>query len=114
MGEDQMSQKSSVPQPCPSVSLALTADTIRPVLLEKTREHWMEAFTRAGVPCAPVNDLAELAATPQLAAVDLLRHVPGTDLRVVSLPISFDQERPHLRAAAPTLGQDNQEVLGKG
>jgi crotonobetainyl-CoA:carnitine CoA-transferase CaiB-like acyl-CoA transferase len=87
---------------------------IRPVLLERTRAHWMEAFTRAGVPCAPVNDLAELAAAPQLAAVDLLRQVPGTELRVVGLPVSFDRERPRPRAAAPGLGQDNGEVLGEG
>ena len=88
--------------------------TIRPVLLEKPREHWMEAFTRAGVPCAPVNDLAELAATPQLEAVGLLREVPGTGLRVVGIPVSFDRERPRPRAAAPDLGQDNATVLGTG
>jgi crotonobetainyl-CoA:carnitine CoA-transferase CaiB-like acyl-CoA transferase len=87
---------------------------IGPVLLERTREHWMEAFTHAGVPCAPVNNLAELAETPQLAAVDLLRTLPGTDLRVVGVPISFDRERPRPRTAAPSLGQDNAEVLGKG
>ena len=87
---------------------------IRPVLRQQTRDHWMEAFTSAGVPCAPVNDIAELAATPQLAAVDLLRQVPGSDLRVVGLPISFNGERPQPRAAAPTLGQDNGDILGKG
>ena len=87
---------------------------IRPVLLEKPREHWMGAFTRAGAPCAPVNDLAELAATPQLEAVDLLREVPGTGLRVVGIPVSFDRERPRPRAAAPDLGQDNATVLGTG
>ncbi len=86
---------------------------IRPVLLAAGREHWMAAFTAAGVPCAPVNDLAELAATPQLAAMDLLREVPGTGQRVVGLPISFDRERPHPRSAAPSLGQDNAAVLGE-
>jgi len=87
---------------------------IRPVLLAEGREHWMAAFTAAGVPCAPVNDLAELAATPQLAAMDLLREVPGTGQRVVGLPISFDRERPRPRSAAPSLGQDNSAVLGEG
>ena len=86
---------------------------IRPVLREKTRERWMEAFTRAGVPCAPVNDLAELAATPQLAAVDLLRQLPGTDLRVVGLPISFNRKRPYPRTGAPAPAQDNEEILSR-
>ncbi|WP_043342983.1 CaiB/BaiF CoA transferase family protein [Belnapia moabensis] len=88
-------------------------EAIRPVLLAKGREHWVAAFTAAGVPCAPVNDLAELAATPQLAAMDLLRQVPGTDLRIVGLPVSLNHERPAPRAAAPSLGQDNADILGK-
>ncbi len=87
---------------------------IAPVLRQRGRDDWMAAFTRAGVPCAPVNDLAELAATPQLAAVDLLREVPGTGLRVVGLPVSFDRERPAPRAAAPGLGQDDAALLGTG
>jgi crotonobetainyl-CoA:carnitine CoA-transferase CaiB-like acyl-CoA transferase len=86
-------------------------EAIRPVLLAQGRGHWMDVFTAAGVPCAPVNDLAELAATPQLAAMDLLREVPGTGMRVVGLPVSFDRERPRPRAAAPSLGQDNAAIL---
>ena len=86
---------------------------IRPVLRAAGRGLWLAAFTAAGVPCAPVNDLAELAATPQLAAMDLLREVPGTGQRVVGLPISFDRERPRPRSAAPSLGQDNAAILGE-
>lgn len=93
---------------------AALVDAIRAVLLARPRDHWMAAFGAAGVPCAPVNSLAELAATPQLAAMDLLREVPGTGLRVVGLPVSFDRERPRPRAAAPDLGQDNAAVLGAG
>ena len=85
-----------------------------PVVRQQPRDHWMQVLTAAGVPCAPVNDIAELAATPQLAAVDLLRQVPGSDLRVVGLPISFNGQRPHPRAAAPTLGQDNAALLREG
>ncbi len=87
---------------------------MRPVLQQQPREHWMTLLTAAGVPCAPVNDIAELAATPQLAAMDLLRKMPGSDLQVVGLPISFNGKRPHPRSAAPTLGQDNAALLPKG
>jgi crotonobetainyl-CoA:carnitine CoA-transferase CaiB-like acyl-CoA transferase len=75
-----------------------------PVLLTRTREEWMETLTRVGVPCAPVNDIAELAATEQLRAVDLMRTLPGSGLQVVGLPISFDGERPHPRSDSPKLG----------
>jgi crotonobetainyl-CoA:carnitine CoA-transferase CaiB-like acyl-CoA transferase len=67
----------------------------------------MTTFTAAGVPCAPVNDLAELAETPQLKAVGLLTEVPEKGIRVVGVPISFDRQRPQPRGAAPELGQDN-------
>jgi crotonobetainyl-CoA:carnitine CoA-transferase CaiB-like acyl-CoA transferase len=91
---------------------AALVEAIRPVVQAQGREHWMAVLTAAGVPCAPVNDLAELAATPQLAAMDLLQQLPETELRVVGVPISFDRERPRPRAAAPSLGQDNADILG--
>ena len=75
-----------------------------PVLLTRTSDEWMETLTRVGVPCAPVNDIAELAATEQLQAVDLIRTLPGSGLKVVGLPISFDGERPHPRSDSPKLG----------
>jgi crotonobetainyl-CoA:carnitine CoA-transferase CaiB-like acyl-CoA transferase len=75
-----------------------------PVLLTRTRDEWMQVLTRVGVPCAPVNDIAELAATEQLQAVDLMRTLPGSGLQVVGLPISFDGERPHPRCDSPKLG----------
>jgi len=44
--------------------------------------------------------------------MDLLRTLPGSGLRVVGLPVSFDRQRPHPQGAAPKLGEHNDEVLG--
>ena len=66
-----------------------------PVLLSRTRADWMAALEAVGVPCAPVNDIPELSDCDQLAAVDLMRELPGSGLSVVGLPISFDRHRPH-------------------
>jgi crotonobetainyl-CoA:carnitine CoA-transferase CaiB-like acyl-CoA transferase len=88
---------------------ALIAE-MAPVLLTRTRDEWMAALERVGVPCAPVNDVAELAATEQLQAMDLMRTLPGSGLKVVGLPISFDGERPHPRADSPKLGEHNATV----
>ena len=84
----------------------------------KTRAHWLEAFEKAGVPCSPVNDIAELAATEQLAAVDLVHQLPsrpgeGGGPRVVGLPISFDRKRPRSARPSPKLGEHTDEVLGR-
>jgi crotonobetainyl-CoA:carnitine CoA-transferase CaiB-like acyl-CoA transferase len=88
--------------------IPLIADVMR----TKSRAHWLEALEKAGVPCSPVNDIAELAATPQLAAVDLVHQLPNGP-RVVGLPISFDRKRPHSARPAPKLGEHTDEVLGR-
>jgi formyl-CoA transferase len=89
------------------------ADVMQPVLRERGRQDWLGIIGEAGVPCAPVNDIAELAASEQLQAMDIMRTLPGSDLRVVGLPISFDRQRPHPRADSPKLGQHNAELLAE-
>lgn len=79
---------------------------MQPVLSTKPRQHWLGAIGEAGVPCAPVNDIAELAASEQLAAMDMLRTLPN-GLSVIGLPIAIDRQRPHPASGAPTLGQHN-------
>jgi crotonobetainyl-CoA:carnitine CoA-transferase CaiB-like acyl-CoA transferase len=85
-----------------------------PVLLTRTRDEWMAALERVGVPCAPVNDVAELAATAQLQAMDLMQTLPGSGLQVVGLPISFDGERPRPRTDSPKLGEHTATVIASG
>ena len=50
--------------------------------------------------------------TPEQVQADLLRTLPGSELPVVGLPISFDGQRPHPHSGAPRLGQHNDELLG--
>ncbi len=75
------------------------------VLVTRPREDWIAAFEAAGVPCAPVNDIGELAASAQLAAMDMARDLPGSGLKVIGLPVSFDGARPHPRGDSPALGE---------
>lgn len=87
-------------------------DAMQPVLLTRTRQDWLGVIGEAGVPCAPVNDVAELAASEQLAAMEMLQTLPGSGLRVVGLPLSFDGVRPAPTGGAPKLGADNAAVFG--
>jgi formyl-CoA transferase len=89
---------------------ALVAE-MQPVLLTRTRQEWLGIIGEAGVPCAPVNNIAELADTEQLREMDLMRVLPGSDLKIVGLPISFDRERPSPQGGAPKLGEHNQSVF---
>ena len=89
---------------------ALIAE-MEPVLRSQTRAYWMAALEKAGVPCSPVNNVAQLADSEQMQAVDLMRTLPGSGMKIVGLPISFDRQRPHPRADSPKLGEHNAEVL---
>jgi crotonobetainyl-CoA:carnitine CoA-transferase CaiB-like acyl-CoA transferase len=86
-------------------------DAMQPVLLTRSRQDWMGIIGEAGVPCAPVNDIAELAETEQLRAMDMMRELPGSKLKIVGLPITFDRQRPHPRSDSPKLGEHNDEVF---
>ena len=87
-------------------------DLMAPVLRTQSRDAWMAALTKVGVPCAPVNDIGELVATEQMAAMDLLRVLPGSGLEVVGLPLTFDRQRPHPTRDSPKLGEHNAEIFG--
>lgn len=93
-----------------TVNRAALIALIEPVVAAKTRADWISILGRAGVPCAPVNDIAELAASEQLAEVDILRELPGSGLKVLGLPISFNGERPHPQGDSPKLGEHTAQL----
>ena len=97
-----------------TVNRAALIALIEPVVAAKTRADWIEILGKVGVPCAAVNNIAELSASEQLAAVDMMRTLPGSGLRVVGLPISFDGERPYPRTDSPKVGEHDGEVFGSG
>ena len=84
---------------------------IAEALKARPRAEWLEAMEKAGVPCAAVNDIGELARTEQMEASKLIQQLPGGP-KVVGLPISFDHVRPHSPRSAPSLGEHTDEVLG--
>ncbi len=65
------------------------------------------ALDAAGVPHAPVQDMAQVAAHPQTEAIGIKRHAGGLDF--FGLPLRLDGERPDRpdRGAAPRLGEAN-------
>jgi crotonobetainyl-CoA:carnitine CoA-transferase CaiB-like acyl-CoA transferase len=84
---------------------------IQSIIRQASSAHWVEHLEAAGVPCAPVQDLADVAAEPQTAALGMIDKAPGVELGLVGLPLSFDGERPPMRQRAPRLGEHNDELL---
>jgi crotonobetainyl-CoA:carnitine CoA-transferase CaiB-like acyl-CoA transferase len=77
-------------------------------------DEWHERLTRAGVPAAPVADVADVAASPQTEALGLLQpldHPVVDDLRLPALPLSVDGERALHPSAPPLVGEHTAAVL---
>ncbi len=86
---------------------------IEQILLMRSKGEWIDLFEAAGVPCAPINSLSEAVAQPQTDALGMIQPVPGDDLPLVGLPLSFNGVRPPIRRAPPKIGEHNGEVLGR-
>jgi len=89
---------------------ALIAEMER-VLTTRNKDHWIDVLEAAGVPCAPIQDLREMLAEPQTAALGLLQGVPELDLDLMTLPLSFNGRRPPIRSRAPTLGEHTKDIV---
>jgi len=83
-------------------------------LRERDTAEWHELLSAAGVPAAPVADVADIVSSEQAQALGILQsmaHPSIPDLRLAALPLSFDGTRAEHRLAPPLLGEHSEEVL---
>ncbi|WP_421991854.1 CaiB/BaiF CoA transferase family protein [Roseococcus sp.] len=86
---------------------------IAEILAAGPRADWLARLTGAGVPCAPINSIAELMEDEQMVASGMFQPVPGEDFSLVAMPISFEGERPRISGAAPRLGEPESRGLAE-
>nr|WP_304665582.1 CaiB/BaiF CoA-transferase family protein [Pseudomonas tremae] len=75
---------------------------------------WVAELERAGVPCGPVNDLAQVFADPQVVARGLaieLPHALGGRVAQVASPIRLSETPVEYHRAPPLLGEHTDQVL---
>jgi crotonobetainyl-CoA:carnitine CoA-transferase CaiB-like acyl-CoA transferase len=83
------------------------------LLAERPSRAWIDALEAAGVPCGPINDLAQVFEDPQVRARGMRVEVPhplAGKIPVVGSPIRLS-ETPVEYGAPPLLGQHTTEVL---
>jgi crotonobetainyl-CoA:carnitine CoA-transferase CaiB-like acyl-CoA transferase len=85
-------------------------------LEERPTAHWVEALDRAGVPCSPINSVADVLEDEQTRALDLIatiRHESLGDIRVPGIPLTLHSTPGSIRRPPPLLGADTTEVLAE-
>ena len=80
------------------------------IFLTRTKGEWIDLLEAGGVPCGPIHTLPEAVTQPQALALGIIQRLPGDDYDVVSLPLSFDGQRPPIRRAPPRIGEHDGEI----
>ncbi|MES2187187.1 MAG: CaiB/BaiF CoA-transferase family protein [Pseudomonadota bacterium] len=87
---------------------------VTPAIQRRTAQEIEALMLQAGVPCAQVNDYAEVFADPHVQArgvVVEVEHPRMGTMKAVRNPVLFDADGPGISRAAPLLGQHSVEIL---
>jgi crotonobetainyl-CoA:carnitine CoA-transferase CaiB-like acyl-CoA transferase len=77
---------------------------------------WLAACAAAGVPAGPVNDLAQVFASPQVAARGMrisMAHGSGGHVNLIGNPLKMSQTPVTYAKAPPLCGEDTGAVLSR-
>jgi crotonobetainyl-CoA:carnitine CoA-transferase CaiB-like acyl-CoA transferase len=87
---------------------------VQAFMAERPRAFWLAELERVGVPCGPINDLAQVFEDPQVRHRGLklsLPHSAAGSLPLVASPIRYSNAELAYTRAGPTLGQDTESIL---
>lgn len=95
---------------------AVLIPLIRQATVFKTTAQWVAQLEAAGVPCGPINDLAQVFADPQVVARGMALTLPHTlagSVPQVASPIRLSESPVEYRHAPPLLGEHTEQVLAE-
>ena len=103
-----------------NANLARVIALLEAELKKRPRDHWLALLEAAGIPCAPIHNVAEAMAMPQLAARNMIvgtaledgtpLHIAGSPIKLSASPDSksrvrapkLDEHGPAIRSALAT------------
>jgi formyl-CoA transferase len=84
------------------------------VFIEKDAQAWLELCEEIGIPVAPINDMAQVFANPQVVERGMKLEVPHPtegQVPLVGSPLKIPTNPVEVRYPPPLLGQHTEEVL---
>ncbi|MEI6419330.1 MAG: CoA transferase, partial [Sphingomonadales bacterium] len=92
-------------------------DHLESVLVTQPAAHWLTVLEAAGVPCGPLNDIAQALAHPQVQARNMVIKTAlpdGTPLIAAGNPVKLSNHAdPATRPPAPALDADRAAILAE-
>jgi crotonobetainyl-CoA:carnitine CoA-transferase CaiB-like acyl-CoA transferase len=82
---------------------------IESILLKHPTAHWIDRLLAEGVPCGPINNIAQAVEDPQIQARGLFEQIDGR--RFMRAPLTMSQTPVRLRRGPPRIGEHTEEVL---
>ena len=83
-------------------------------LSQDTTEHWVLRLNEAGVPCGPVNTVAETFSDPQVQHLGLaapISHPTAGEIKILRNATNLEGVSNDIRSASPLKGQHSEELL---
>jgi crotonobetainyl-CoA:carnitine CoA-transferase CaiB-like acyl-CoA transferase len=93
-----------------------TVSHVRFAIARHSVAYWNETLAGVGVPCAPINSIAQLLDHPHTQASGIIveyEHQAAGRLKGVGHPVLIDGAERHAGLPPPMLGQHTDDVLGE-
>lgn len=81
----------------------------------KPMAEWIEFLNKEGVPCGPINNLAQALEDPQIQHQKMVLTVdqPTGRMRILGFPVKLSETPAALQRPAPNLGEHTGEILAR-
>ena len=89
-------------------------DILEAIFKNETADTWLQRFSDAGVPCAPLNTYSMVLEDKQVKYMNWVQDLTlpnGVKTKTVVSPLRFDNQTSHITRRPPQLGEHNDELL---
>jgi len=93
----------------------LLVPMLRVETVRRTTHEWIVLLEAAGVPCGPINNIAQVFSDPQIVARGMkirMTHPTAGEIPLVASPIRMSATPPAYTLPPPRLGEHTRAVLG--
>lgn len=83
------------------------------IMKSKTTDEWLTILSEVGIPCGPINNIAQVAGSPQTAHRNMIVEVPHKNghIKLINTPVKLSRTPGSVTSTAPELSENTFKVL---